>query len=204
MPFIVEQINVIFWAFVALFLGWLTLLASRHATSMIGILLTFGIAYWLPAMLFAAFPFHPYRGLLDRRGRGNRLPTIHDLTEVDRRVLVCFYDPRNRRRAAGAIVAVSAVLFALAETSRVRAHSRGAFVDPASFAGIAAFGLTLAFLTGLFAITIQIRRDWPRISSDGAIWPADVEYPGPVAEGIRSFFTGDLPVFLAQTRKSST
>jgi hypothetical protein len=133
--------------------------------------------------------------MFDRRGKGT-VPTMADLSELDRRVLVRFYEPRNRRRAVGSILGISMVLLAGWWFTRTWLPApRLRQPDLHVVAILTLFGKPLAFFTGIFAITIDIRRNWESISTHGLLWPAEIEYPGPVRRSIRSFFDGP-PEFL--------
>jgi hypothetical protein len=196
MPFIVAAVNVVFWGLVLLLFGGVSVSVVRGHPPTVAVLAGLAIGYWFPALLFAAVPFQPYRGLFDRRGRGS-LPRMKDLSELDRRVLVRFYDPTNRRRAAIYIVTLSLAILASWRFNVLALPPPRVLLPPSQVViSLLVMGFPLAFGTGIFAIGIEIRRNWPSIAGHGQTWPIDIKYPGSIRESIRSFLTGTMPPFL--------
>jgi len=198
MPFIVAQMNVLFWGLAFLMLAGISIGILRGYPRVGPVLVALAIAYWLPATLFAAVPFQPYRGLFDRRGTSS-LPKMTDLAELDRQVLVRFYLPHNRRRAVIAILAVSLLILAGWWISVTGLPPPKIPPLPASqlVAVLVGMGLPLAFVTGISVITSDVRRNWHTLSTDGGSWPLEVQYPGPLRASIRSFLGGSLPEFVS-------
>ncbi|MGH9363754.1 MAG: hypothetical protein ACRD1B_00615 [Thermoanaerobaculia bacterium] len=199
MPFAVEQPNAVnVSAVVSLYgiLFWIFCGGYRPASA---VLLTVALSCGPLAVLFGIGPFNPFRGFIDSRRRGSRPLGVAELSEIERRILVRCYDPRNRRRAVISILALAGLLLTGWLVS-LQVMARPIGVRPLRLYElvpiVAGLGLAPAGWVGLFGLTKSARKNWSVMTVEGPMWPLNIEYPGPLREAVRSFVTGRLPDFI--------
>lgn len=205
MPFAVEQANYLTLAFIAVLAGLVFLGVCARETRVALVLTALGLGFGVPGICVALFPFNVFYGVGGPKGKSGGYPKIADLTLAQRRVLVAFYEPRSRRTAALSVVCMALLwllcwrlsfLFLQRPLAPTRLRNNEVVVS----------GLVPSLITAcwaaLFGLTLQIRRGWKAIVAEGPVWPASIEFPGPLVDAVRSFFTGSLPAFLVQTDDS--
>jgi hypothetical protein len=195
MPFVVEQMNLLTLVvaetvLIALFAA-VPKLSQEPVTMVIGLSLGF-----LPLLgALALVPYNPYRGM------GGHIepaePGDVAVSDRERRLLLAFYQPANRRFAAILILA-DLVFWLVVWWIGVHAWPTPARPQPVlhGIALIFLIGTTSAAFAGFFGLTRSIRKRWPEIVEEGSAWPQDRKYPGPLRESAISFFSGKLPAFL--------
>lgn len=155
------------------------------------------------AVLFAFRPYSPYKAFGHRPWR-ERL--LDGLTEHERRLLVACYNPANRRMAVGVIVIVGVIFLVISVVLLPRmkliwpppiARPRDAFLFGVILSTVPAAGC------GYYGVTRDIRRRWDEISSEGYLWPLEIEYSGPFLYAAKSFFTGRLPDFILSSPENA-
>jgi len=165
------------------------------------ILAGLAVGFWLPALAFAFVPLNPYNFWMDRPDPSRRAKTAQ-LDEEQRRVLVAFYDPGNRRRAFFCALTASLIFAGLWLLSLIwveRSDSPVWRLDYLLLAFLAMATPSTAWV-GYAGLGTRIRSNWREITSRGRAWPKDVEYPGPLKDRVVSFLTGRMPYFSGSKR----
>ena len=201
MPFAIEQANALSLAFFVGFAGILFLVLTSGETRLTPTVIGLGLGFGAVGTVVAFLPIKVFGGWWTK---GERYPRVADLDLEQRRVLVALYEPSNRRAAFLMVLATSALFFIawrvglLMGSRRLGGFSNHPLQPNELMIGCAVFSGIAAVWAGLFGLTRRIRAGWPEIVSDGRPWPGAPEYPGPLKESIRSFFTRRLPDFLTK------
>ena len=194
-PFVVEQMNLltltVSGAIQAAALFFYSRVFGWGVGAMIGLALAF-----IPLLVgLSLVPYNPFRGM----GGHIVLSAKNDQPESDqeRRLLLAFYRPSNRRRAATSIAIAMVVWVTIWQVARAVWKRPLGAMPPSQCAAVAfVLSIAIAGISGFFGLTLDIRRAWPGVIESGHPWPQDVKYPGPLKDSVQSFVTGVMPPFL--------
>ena len=195
MPFVVGQANALTLGVVLILVLPLFFFTARGLSDLSGVWWGLALAFLPLAFGLAFAPFNPFQGMgahIEAGAKGNDAVSIRE-----RRLLVAFYDPLNRRRAVAMLAALFVVMLLLLALARMLARPK-AIPLPVTHAATGVFVLSIlgAVWAGLLGLTASMRRRWPSIVLEGVAWPEDLRFPGPVGARFSSFFSGRLPLFL--------
>lgn len=195
MPFVVEQMNLLTLIVAEAVLMALFAVVPRLSQEPLGMVIGLSLGF-LPLLGgLALVPYNPYRGMGGHIEPGEQGDVA--VSDRERRLLLAFYQPRNRRLAA--ILILADLLLWLA-VWWIGVHAWPAPPRPLpvlhNIALIFLLGTASAGFAGFFGLTRSIRKQWPEIVQEGPAWPEELKYPGPLRESAISFFSGKLPAFL--------
>jgi hypothetical protein len=202
MPFVVAQANALTLGAALVISLPVFFLTVRALSDLSGV--CWGLAFgFLPLTFGLAFaPFNPYQGMGGHIEPGSK--SNDPVSTRERRLLVAFYDPLNRRRAVVMLAALFLVMLSLLALARLFVKPKPVPL-PAPHAAVGVFLLSMvgAPWAGLLGLTASMRKRWPSIIEEGVAWPESLKFPGPVAARFTSFFSGRFPPFLQPTPASA-
>lgn len=200
-PFAVEQFTLA-TSFLVIPVPWAVLLYLYGGYGRVAeMFMALAVGFWLPALAFAVMPLNPFSFWMDRPNRWRR-PRTAELSEVQRRVLAAYYEPRNRRRAVRYALAASlafAILWFL--SALIKREPTPVWRLDYLLLSFLAIAVPTTVWIGYAGLGAKVREEWRRIQVEGVAWPPDIEYPGEWTPRVKSFLSGEMPSFLTDRQR---